>query len=167
MSRRKPIEEADPHAPILKVFFPHSRKDYGSARAAAAERAIKSAWPGCEIIDPRFINWKRLAKEEGDSGSADEAIVRDCNIVAGLEHNKHVGRGVFGGLSAGIRLGRATYIVRDGLLLQVSRLITVDPDDWAIRFGRVEVYPPDSGPNSGAEVTEAQEERLYPDDGDK
>lgn len=137
MSRRKPIGEVDPHAPVLRVFFPHSRKDYGSERAAAAERAIKTAWPGCEIVDPRYINWKALAKEEGDSRGADELVVRDCNIVVGLEHQDHVGRGVFGGLKAGLFLGRATYVVRGDRLMRVLKLETVDVDDWAVRFGRV------------------------------
>lgn len=169
MSRRKPIEEIDPHAPVLKIFFPHSRKDYGSERSAAAERAIKTAWPGCEIIDPRYINWKKLSKEEGSSASADELVVRECNIVAALEHQNHIGRGVFGGLKAGLSLGRATYVVRGTKLVRVIGVATVDVDDWAVRFGRAVTEDddgvPDPDPTNGADIDAWNE--LIPADGDK
>lgn len=141
MSRRKPI--ATNGDLFVKVFFPHSRKDYGSERAQEALHAIKRAWPGCEVVDPRHINWKKLAKEEGASENADEVVVRDCQVVVALEHQNHVGRGVYGGLSAALRLGRAAYVYRNGKMLRVGKLKQVDPEDWAVRFGRVEVTPDD------------------------
>lgn len=135
MSRRKPISENGELFERTVIFFPHSRKDYGSDRAQAAEHVIKRAWPGCEIVDPKVINWKALGKQHG--ARVDEAIVRDCAIVVGLEHQEHIGRGVFGGLYAGLRLGKQVYVVRDSELVRVLDVEHVDEDDWAVRYGRV------------------------------
>jgi len=155
--------------PSTKIFFPHSRKDYGSAGAEEALRAIRAAWPGCDIVDPRYINWKALAREEGDSSGADEVVVRDCQIVVALEREKHIGRGVYGGLSAALRLGRPAYVYRGGKMLRVKRLITVDPEDWALRFGRVEVMPDDDEPDPASPPPSAYEgeHQPWPADGDK
>lgn len=170
MSRRKPIAVQDELFPHVKVFFPHSRKDYGSERAQEAERAIRAAWPGCELIDPRFINWKRLAREEGDSANADEVVVRDCNIVVALEHNQHIGRGVHGGLAAALRLGRPAYVYRNGKMLRVGHLISVDPEDWALRFARVQAVPEEDlehpDPHLNGEEMEEMSDR-FPEHGDK
>lgn len=122
------------------VYFAHSKLDYGSPRAIGALIAIATARPGAAVLDPSRIDDRVFGKLVALLGSIDRLYaftVALADEVIALEHEGHVGRGVYRELEEAAHLGKPRHVLRDGVLLPVVDLEIIDPADLRVRFGRV------------------------------
>lgn len=120
------------------IYFAHSMRDYGTAREAEAEALIRQARPGCRLANPKTWGplWKRLEREL-DVESVYVLVLSIVDEVVALEHEGHVGRGVYHELFFAGKRGLPRSVVRGGSLVDVHAINIVDRNDYRVRFGRV------------------------------
>lgn len=121
------------------VYFAHSKRDYHSARAARAFEVVRAARPGGRVLNPSgFIElWPVLVAALGSQEAVYRLVVELCTEVFALEHEGHIGRGVFAELVEAERLGLPRWVVRDEKVFPVAGVTTVDTTDYKVRYGRV------------------------------
>lgn len=133
-----------------RVYFAHSKLDYGTKGAKAARALIARLRPKAKIVDPSQteanFEWElnaRFAAGARDTRAAYDAIYRDrigaADEVAVLEWKGAVGRGVFNEVRFALKRGLPCSVIRDGRLQPISAVKNLDPDDWTYFFGRVVV----------------------------
>lgn len=126
------------------VYFAHSRLAYGTKAALDARKVIETARPGCRLLDAsRFDRptpiWERLVQLVGSYDTVTRLVVSCVDEVIALEHDNHVGRGVYSELAEAALYNKPCSVVRGGAILPVARLEFVDVNDWRRRYGRVVV----------------------------
>ncbi len=122
------------------VYFAHSKLDYGSPSAIAAHVAIAAARPGAAVLDPSRIDDRVFGKLVALLGSIDRlyafTVALAAEVIA-LEHEGHIGRGVYRELEEAAHLGKPRHVLRAGVLVPVVDVEIVNPADLRVRFGRV------------------------------
>lgn len=128
----------------MKIYFAHSMRDYGKPAAIEARVTIQkfidlSKTKPHEILDPEQMNFQDIVWKQGSYDAAYRWVVEQADIVIALEHQGHVGRGVFTELSLALELKKPTFVVRSGNLVKVASVTPTGINDWKVRYGTVQV----------------------------
>lgn len=143
-------------ATLKIVYFAHSMRDYGSYEAQAAVMLIRDLYrkrgESFCIFDPEDLPWDTLGARLRSSSIADENpnelvfdwVIAQSHEIVALEHAGYVGRGVYSELERGLAQQKPCYVLRvESLqphrLVPVKGLRLVDPEDWKVRYGAVEI----------------------------
>lgn len=119
------------------VYYAHSLRDYGSERARAGRRFIERLWPAARVLDPEDLDWSAVVREHGSHERAYEHVVGRARVVAVLEYQAHVGRGVFMEVSLALRDQKPAVVLRGSGVHEVRGVEVVDTRDWKVRYGRL------------------------------
>lgn len=126
------------------IYFAHSMQVYGKERTKTVEEDI-ARQTGCKVLNPESLDWGKLVKDSGSFSNAYRDIVQSCTEVVALEHEGHIGRGVYEELSYAFQLGRRVRVYREGQLVGVKHIHLADTSDWRVRFGSIEACKDFSG----------------------
>lgn len=127
-------------SPPDRVYFAHSWKDYGSARADAAREAIASRWASAALLDPERMDLARVAADRGWPGAYRWAVLERCGhggAVVAMEHQDHVGRGVFDEVTLALEAKIPVWVYRHPKFERVRDLKVVNIHDWKVAYGRL------------------------------
>lgn len=134
---RLPVPEKAPE----RVYFSHSARDFGSARATEARVAIGERWPNAELLDPEVMDLQGVSARLGGWDQAYHHVVRQrCGkegALAVLEHMEHVGRGVHAEVTCALEGNIPVWVYRSGRFQRVREAIVTNQHDWRVTYGRL------------------------------
>lgn len=127
----------------MNVYFAHSLRSYGTAPAFQAKAAITQQWPGSTLQDPEHLDWNELVYRVGSHEAAYEHTAQNADVVAVLEHQGYVGKGVFTIVEHALRLQKPVFAFRDAKWCAVSNALLFDGGrDWKVRYAQINIGVP-------------------------
>jgi len=119
----------------MNIYFAHSIRDYGTQKSRDAMVAIRERWPGAKVYNPEGMqkDFRQVTAE------IYEKILRRClgdgeGLVAVLEHQDSIGRGVFTEVNLALRWGFPVFVLRDGEFVEVSSTCGENRRDWSVHY---------------------------------
>lgn len=124
------------------LYFAHSLRDYNKPRSRQALIQIARLCPHSNIHNPEDFDeeFKRVAARIGWVNAYRQILterVADGGVIV-LEHQDHIGRGVFEEVRISItELKIPVWVLRDGALLPVEGVVLAEADDWRVHYGKI------------------------------
>lgn len=113
----------------MKVYYSHSKKTYGTAVEAVARKGLEGALG--EVLCPN--------RDIGEKGALQPYLdaIDYCDAVVCTEYMGHIGRGVYDEVCHALMKRKDVFVLRKGELIAVVGAKIVDPNDWAVRYGKL------------------------------
>lgn len=114
----------------MKAYWAHSKKIYGTPEEAEILAVLEKVFD--KVVCPN-----RDIGEKGDIQPYLDAI-DDCDAVIVSEYQDHIGKGVYDEITFAIReKDMDVYALRNWEFVGVIAAKIVDPNDWAVNYGRL------------------------------
>jgi len=114
----------------MKAYWAHSKKIYGTPEEAEILAVLEKVF-GKVVCPNRDIG------EKGDIQPYLDAI-DNCDTVIVSEYQDHIGKGVYDEITFAIReKDMDVYALRNWEFVGVIAAKIVDPNDWAVNYGRL------------------------------
>jgi len=115
----------------MKIYYAHSRLDYGSDVEKDDIKKILADHAGCAVFNPAkaFSNkgWKLRMRMN---------MMRGFDLVVVREYSGYVGRGVYDEVVQALKYGVKVGVLRGGGYLDVASVRVVG-NDWRVKYGKV------------------------------
>lgn len=114
----------------MKVYWVHSKKIYNTPEEAEILAVLEKVFD--KVVCPN-----RDIGEKGDIQPYLDAI-DNCDTVIVSEYQDHIGKGVYDEITFAIReKDMDVYALRNWEFVGVIAAKIVDPNDWAVNYGRL------------------------------
>jgi len=114
----------------MKAYWAHSKKIYGTPEEAEILAVLEKVFD--KVVCPN-----RDIGEKGDIQPYLDAI-DNCDTVIVSEYQDHIGKGVYDEITFAIReKDMDVYALRNWEFVGVIAAKIVDPNDWAVNYGRL------------------------------
>jgi len=114
----------------MKVYWAHSKKIYNTPEEAEILAVLEKVFD--KVVCPN-----RDIGEKGDIQPYLDAI-DDCDAVIVSEYQDHIGKGVYDEVLHTIdNTDLEAYVLRNWELVAIIHPAIVDPNDWAVNYGRL------------------------------
>lgn len=125
-----------------RIYFAHSMREYATARAGVALQEIARLWPGARVLDPEALSWSWLERALGGCEAVYRWAVEHTAWLVVLEHQGHVGRGVYTEVSLALEADKPVWALRrqhdrTWERCRVEGVELIDRRDWKVRYGRL------------------------------
>ena len=119
------------------IYYAHSKRIYNTKREELERQQIEKVFHTEIVMCPN--------RDMGELGSMEPYLkkVRACSIIVCSEYDDHIGRGVYEEVLAALNSKKKVYCIRYYSIRSVIHIVRsvklVDPYDWTIRYGKLEL----------------------------
>lgn len=117
-----------------RIYFAHSKLDYGSEAEYKALKLIKKQWPKSDVMCP--------FNDIGECSNGMRAylkLVSWADIVVVLEHKRSIGRGVYEEARKALQNRTPVLVIRKAKFEPVCDVRILNPDNWTDGYGMIAV----------------------------